>query len=132
MPYTSLNGHMFSFLTTEGMMALRLSKDDRETFVKKYKTEPVVQYGSVMKEYVAIPDSLLTRTALLKPYFESAIEYIASLKPKPTTRKTSKKSAKKAAKKASRPKKAAKPAATKTVKKAAKKKTRKSSKKKRG
>ena len=26
MPYTSLNGHMFSFLTKEGMLALRLKE----------------------------------------------------------------------------------------------------------
>lgn len=27
-PYTSLNGHMFSFITIEGKLALRLPKED--------------------------------------------------------------------------------------------------------
>ena len=36
MPYTSLNGHMFSFLTKEGEMALRLPAEDRERFIEKF------------------------------------------------------------------------------------------------
>ena len=36
--YTSQNGNMFSFLTKEGTLALRLSAEDREAFLKKYKT----------------------------------------------------------------------------------------------
>ncbi|HLR04707.1 MAG TPA: hypothetical protein VK117_02780 [Pyrinomonadaceae bacterium] len=39
MPYTSLNGHMFSLLTREGWLALRLPSDAREAFLKKYKTK---------------------------------------------------------------------------------------------
>jgi hypothetical protein len=35
MPYTSLNGHMFSFLTETGTMALRLPAGEREAFLKK-------------------------------------------------------------------------------------------------
>ncbi len=34
-PYTSMNGHMFSFLTPDGTLALRLSAADREAFVEK-------------------------------------------------------------------------------------------------
>ncbi|HYM19886.1 MAG TPA: hypothetical protein VEW28_02665, partial [Candidatus Kapabacteria bacterium] len=32
MPYTSHNGHMFSLLTKEGPLALRLPKDEIEKF----------------------------------------------------------------------------------------------------
>ena len=87
MPYTSLNGHIFSFLTKEGMLALRLPKDDRESFIKQYDTELCVQYGRVMKEYVVVPDELLERTDHLKEYFDISFEYIGSLKPKPTKKK---------------------------------------------
>ncbi len=87
MPYTSLNGHIFSFLTKEGMLALRLPKDDRESFIKQYDTELCVQYGRVMKEYVVVPDELLERTDHLKEYFDISFEYIGSLKPKPTKNK---------------------------------------------
>ena len=82
MPYTSHNGHMFSLFTKEGKLALRLPDDDREAFVKKYGTEPVVQYGAVMKEYVEIPQELLQDTDELKQYFELSYQYIGTLKPK--------------------------------------------------
>jgi hypothetical protein len=36
-PYTSLNGHMFSYLSKTGTLALRLPTEAREAFLKKYK-----------------------------------------------------------------------------------------------
>jgi TfoX/Sxy family transcriptional regulator of competence genes len=82
MPYTSHNGHMFSLFTKEGKLALRLPDEDREAFVQKYGTEPVVQYGAVMREYVEIPQELLQDTDELKRYFQLSYEYIGTLKPK--------------------------------------------------
>ncbi len=38
MPYTSVNGHMFSFLGKERAVALRLPTAEREAFMRKYKT----------------------------------------------------------------------------------------------
>ena len=70
MPYTSLNGHMFSLLTREGWLAIRLPSDVREAFLKKYKTKLCVQYGTVMKEYVEVPDALLSKTTELRKYFD--------------------------------------------------------------
>lgn len=87
MPYTSLNGHMFSFLTKTGTLALRLPDVERETFLRKYETSLTIQHGTVMKEYVEVPASLLEKTKELKPYFDTSYAYIASLKPKPTKRK---------------------------------------------
>jgi TfoX/Sxy family transcriptional regulator of competence genes len=87
MPYTSLNGHMFSLLTREGWLALRLPSDARETFLKTYKTKLCVQYGTVMKEYVQVPDALLKKTQELRKYFDLSYGYVGSLKPKPTTKK---------------------------------------------
>jgi len=86
-PYTSLNGHMFSYLSKEGKMALRLPAEDREAFLKKYKTKLCDAYGIVQKEYVEVPDSLLSSTRELKKFFDRSYEYVGSLKPKPTTRK---------------------------------------------
>lgn len=87
MPYTSLNGHMFSFLTKEGTLALRLSDEDREAFLKKYRTTLCEQHGRVMKEYVVVPDRLLKKTKELKTYFDLSVAYVGSLKPKPSTKK---------------------------------------------
>src|SRR5258706_16065310 len=72
MPYTSLNGHMFSLLTREGWLALRLQSEVREAFLKKYQTKLCVQYGTVMKEYVQVPDALLKKTQELRKYFDQS------------------------------------------------------------
>lgn len=51
-PYTSVNGHMFSCLHPSGSLALRLPEQEREKFLKKYKTTLFQSYGIVQKEYV--------------------------------------------------------------------------------
>ena len=56
-PYTSANGKMFTYLSPTGDLRLRLPPDDREAFMKKYKTRAVVQHGVVMKDFVAVPRS---------------------------------------------------------------------------
>lgn len=85
-PYTSVNGHMYSFLTKEDIVALRLPEDDRIKFLKKYKTTLVQQYGITQKEYVVVPDSLLEKTNELKQYFDISYKYVSSLKPKVTAK----------------------------------------------
>jgi len=86
-PYTSLNGHMFSYLNSSGVMALKLPKDEREKFLKKYKTQLSEAYGIVQKEFVTVPGHLLKRTRELKHYFDLSYEYVAALKPKPARKK---------------------------------------------
>ena len=83
LPYTSVNGHMFSYLSKSGTLALRLPVAAREEFLKKYKTTLCKQYGIVQKEYVEVPDALLKKTAELKTYFAMSFAYVSSLKPKP-------------------------------------------------
>jgi hypothetical protein len=82
MPYTSLNGHMFSVLYKDGTVGLRLSEKDRQAFFKKYKTKQPEQYGAVLKEYVLVPEALLKKTKELKSYFDLSYEYVQTLKPK--------------------------------------------------
>ena len=86
-PYTSLNGHMFSFLTKDGTLALRLPTAERNAFLSRYKTHLCEQYGTVMKEYVEVPEALLKNTRELKKFFDLSYAYVGSLKPKPTTAK---------------------------------------------
>lgn len=85
-PYTSCNGHMFSFLTRSGTLALRLPAEAREAFLARYDAKLCVQYGTVMKEYVEVPDALLQNTRVLQTYFAQSYVYVRSLKPKPTRR----------------------------------------------
>ncbi len=91
MPYTSLNGNMFTILSKEGTVGLRMAKEEIESFNKKYKAEPLIQYGVHMKEYVAVPDTLLKKTAELKPYLKKSLEYAKTLKVKPTKKVPKKK-----------------------------------------
>jgi hypothetical protein len=85
-PYTSVNGNMYSYFSKEGYLALRLPEEVRVTFLKKHKTTLVTSYGIVQKEYVVVPDSLLKKTTELKQYFHSSYKYVSSLKPKLTTK----------------------------------------------
>ncbi len=86
-PYTSCNGHMFSYLSKQGTLELRLPSPDREAFLKKYQTQLCQAYGVVQPEYVDVPDALLASTKELKKYFDVSYAYVSSLKPKPAPKK---------------------------------------------
>ena len=86
-PYTSHNGNMFTLLHQSQTLAIRLPAEEREKFLKKYKATLFEAYGAFMKEYVTVPDSLLGKTAELRPYLEMSYEYAKTLKPRPTTKK---------------------------------------------
>jgi hypothetical protein len=86
MPYTSRNGHMFSFLDPAGSMALRLPPDARDEFLSRYGTTIVEQHGRTLKDYVIVPDSPLERTDELQEWFARSHDWVGSLKPKPTPR----------------------------------------------
>jgi hypothetical protein len=81
-PYTSANGTMFSFLTSNGTLALRLPPDQLEPFFKKFKTTHPVAYGKVMKDWAAVPDSLLAKTSELSKYFDMSFQHAAQKKSK--------------------------------------------------
>jgi len=87
MPYTAINGNMFSFINKEGLLSLRLSSDQRNKFIEKYKTALCIEHGTVMKEYVRVPESLFMKTEELKPWFKLSFEYAKALKPKSVIKK---------------------------------------------
>ncbi len=86
MPYTSLKGHMFTFLSKTGSLGIRLPKDERENFLKNFNTTLCEAHGVIMKEYVLVPDALLRNTNVLKKYLDLSYGYIKTLKPKPAKR----------------------------------------------
>jgi hypothetical protein len=86
-PYTSVNGHMFSYLHPSGAMALRLPQPEREAFLRENKTILFQAYGVVQKEYVAVPDGLLSDVSRLKRYFRLSYDYVSALKPKAKAKK---------------------------------------------
>lgn len=85
-PYTSLNGNMYSYISKDGFLALRLAQEDRQAFLEKYNTTLVYAYGIIQKEYVTVPDSLLQDLDQMKPYFEMSYRYAGILKPKPAAK----------------------------------------------
>jgi hypothetical protein len=85
-PYTSLNGHMFSNLDKDGSLVLRLPGEAREEFLQKYDTRLHEAYGIVQKEYVDVPAEIFDNPGIIDKYFRISYDYVNSLKPKPTTR----------------------------------------------
>ena len=82
MPYTSANGHMFSQLNKAGEIGIRLSKEDRERFLEEQQTSLFTTYGTVMKEYVLVPEHLWQDFDLVSSYMYKGYQYAKSLKPK--------------------------------------------------
>jgi hypothetical protein len=87
-PFTSLNGNMFSLLSAQTQtLAVRLPKEEREAFLKTYKSTLFEVYGAVMKEYVTVPDTLLRNTKELQKYMALSYAYAKTLKPKASKKK---------------------------------------------
>jgi hypothetical protein len=87
-PYTSLNGNMFTLLHQSRTLAIRLPEDERKSFLKKHKSRLFECYGSVMNEYVEVPEALLKNTSEMKKYLDASYEYAKTLKPKATKKKS--------------------------------------------
>jgi hypothetical protein len=82
MPYTSVNGNMFSFLAPDGTLALRLPSEQREAFIKKHKTALMEQHGTVLKEYVRVPESVAKDARAMRRFLDVSHTYASGLKPK--------------------------------------------------
>ena len=88
MPYTSVNGNMFSSMSKANRIGIRLSAADREIFMTTFNTglhEAIP--GFFQKEYVAVPETLYDDIETLRHWFLKSVEYANGLKPKPTTKK---------------------------------------------
>ncbi len=83
-PYTSLNGNMFSFLDKSGRLAVRLEAEKRRAHNAAYGLGPVEQYGSVMKDYVWVPEELLSEPHKTARLMADAMAFARGLKPKAT------------------------------------------------
>ncbi len=89
--YCAVNGNMICFLTSDDQLALRLAKADREKFLAQHEDCVCIQHGTVMKDYVVVPDSILNNKRKLKVLFVKCLDNGYSLKPKPTSKKKAKK-----------------------------------------
>ena len=89
-PYTSMNGHMFSFITKEGALAIRLSPDDLSTFMEDQGGLECIQHGRIMKEYAVVPNRLIGNFDIISEYFGKSYQFVRTLKPKATKKKKKK------------------------------------------
>jgi hypothetical protein len=89
--YTAVNGNMYSMISKYGVVGIRLPEPDRSKFLEKFdatifRADPAWPPN---KEYVAVPDDLLRKTATLRPYLKASFEYALALRPKAAPKKKS-------------------------------------------
>ena len=82
LPHTSINGYMYSSLTKDGRVGIRLSEADRDAFMEKYDAIPFKNYGANIREHVEVPDGLLRNPKELGPYLAMSYAYTQTLPPK--------------------------------------------------
>ena len=87
MPYTSMNGNMFSFVGKEGELVIRLSEEDQQAYMGNFGATLCIQHNSVMRGYISVPEKYFSDKVFLKVLFERSIENAKSLKSKPTKKK---------------------------------------------
>jgi len=81
-PYTSANGHMFSFLNKDAEFGIRFSKEVQEKYMEELNTTVFKSHGSIMKGYILIPESMFEDLDNLAVYLNESFDYVMSLKPK--------------------------------------------------
>lgn len=85
--YTCLNGNMFSFISKEGQLCLRLSKQDEIQFKAENDTTEVRQYGALMRGYVSVPSDRLDDPGFMANWAARCWDNAQALKPKPTSKR---------------------------------------------
>lgn len=106
-PCAFVNGNMFTGLHQENLI-VRLGEEDRRTLVEKEGAHIFAPFpGRLMKEYVSLPEELITTPRTLQAWLRLSLEHTASLPPKGAKKAASSGTAKKTtAPKKTAPKKA--------------------------
>lgn len=81
-PYTSANGHMFSFLNKDGELGMRFSKAVQEKYFTQFNTGPLTSHGSIMKGYILITEVMFADMDLLANLLKESHKYVMGLDPK--------------------------------------------------
>lgn len=81
-PYTSANGHMFSFINKAGELGIRFSKKVQEQYFEKFNTSIFESHGATMKGYILIPNKMLTDHKALIKLLNESYDYVMTLDPK--------------------------------------------------
>jgi len=81
-PYTSANGHMFSFINKAGDLGMRFSLEDQDKYMNEFSTSFFESHGATMKGYILITDAMLKDKDLLIRLLRESHNYVKSLKSK--------------------------------------------------
>lgn len=79
MPYTSANGHMFSFFNKAGKIGFHFSKEVQKKYIEEFDTTLYSSYNATMKGYVLIPERMLSDLDNQAKYFDESYDYAMSL-----------------------------------------------------
>lgn len=85
--YTSMNGNMYTYMGKEGILGIRLGKEDYNAFRAQYDVGDLKSHGAIMREYVPIPQELFDDIETLKSWMIKCQAYAKTLPPKPTKKK---------------------------------------------
>ena len=121
-PAAFVNGNMFTGLHQESMV-VRLPESKREALIARGGRTFEPMAGRPMREYIVVPPAIVGAPAELRRWTGDALEYVATLPPKPAKQAAAKSPA--ATKPAAKKPAAKKPAAKKSAPKKSAPKTRK-------
>lgn len=85
--YTAINGNMFSFIDDQARICLRFSESRKMELNIAYGSSDVLQYGAVMRGYVALSDDVIVDDTAFGKLFSESLEFAKTLKPKATKRR---------------------------------------------
>lgn len=89
LPYTSMNGNMFSVISKEGKIGLRLSQERVEECIDLYGFTKYIKNDKVLEDFVQISEEFLDNELLVE-LFNECCEHAKSLQAKPKTKKRDK------------------------------------------
>lgn len=78
-PYTSANGHMFSFINKSGEFGIRFSKEVQEKLIKEFNSDYFYSHNAQMKGYVLIPQEIFIDQEKVKDLLNQSYDYVMSL-----------------------------------------------------
>lgn len=87
MPYTASNTHMFSILTKDGRLGIRLPKERQLEFNIDKEVKVFKNYGATMKDYVEIPSQMLENSKMIANLLQEAWNYVNDLPPRKDKKK---------------------------------------------
>ena len=82
MPFQSANTYMVVFIGSNDSVCIRLPLTQYLKLSKMPSTNHPVEHGSIMKDFIEIPDNSLTSEGVLEHLLKASLKHVNSLKPK--------------------------------------------------